>query len=280
LTARLPVLVMVAAFSRFIAAVMIPSRVTGDLLAGMWRLLAGQIRAVPKRLLWDNEAGIGRGGRLAEGVAGWLGTVGTRLVQAKPFDPETKGIVERANGYVETSFLPGRSFTSPADFNTQLAGWLDETANRRLVRDTGRRPVDAVDEDRRAMGLLVPVTPACWPVQQTRLARDYYVRVASNDYSVDPAMIDRIVTVRTSLDTIEVDCQGVLAARHDRCWARRRTITDPAHVAQAAVLRQAFQQPKPAPPADDGLLRDLACYDQAFGVNAADLETMLLAEVA
>ena len=34
-----PVLVMVAAYSRFIAAVMIPSRVTGDLLAGMWVLL-------------------------------------------------------------------------------------------------------------------------------------------------------------------------------------------------------------------------------------------------
>ena len=32
-----PVLVMVAAHSRFIAAMMIPSRVTGDLLAGMWQ---------------------------------------------------------------------------------------------------------------------------------------------------------------------------------------------------------------------------------------------------
>jgi hypothetical protein len=35
--AVLPVLVMVAAFSRFIAAVMLPSRQTMDLVAGMWR---------------------------------------------------------------------------------------------------------------------------------------------------------------------------------------------------------------------------------------------------
>ena len=35
-----PVLVMVAAYSRFIAAMMIPSRVTGDLLAGMWQLIS------------------------------------------------------------------------------------------------------------------------------------------------------------------------------------------------------------------------------------------------
>lgn len=45
-----PVLVMVAAYSRFIAALMIPSRVTGDLLAGMWSLLSQHIGAVPRSL--------------------------------------------------------------------------------------------------------------------------------------------------------------------------------------------------------------------------------------
>ncbi len=39
LRGRMPVLVMVAAHSRRIEAVMIPSRRTGDLLAGMWLLL-------------------------------------------------------------------------------------------------------------------------------------------------------------------------------------------------------------------------------------------------
>ncbi len=28
----------------------------------------------------------------------------------------SKGLIERANGYLETSFLPGRAFTCPADF--------------------------------------------------------------------------------------------------------------------------------------------------------------------
>jgi transposase len=42
------------------------------------------------------------------------------VVVCRPADPEAKGPVERANGYLETSFLPGRKFASPADFNTQL----------------------------------------------------------------------------------------------------------------------------------------------------------------
>ena len=41
-------------------------------------------------------------------------------------------MVEWANGYLEASFLPGRSFASPADFNAQLADWLP-VANRRTV---------------------------------------------------------------------------------------------------------------------------------------------------
>ena len=67
----LPVLVIVASFSRFITARMIPTRTTGDLLAGMWSLLSDQLGAVPKRLIWDNETGIGRRNRFAEGVTGF-----------------------------------------------------------------------------------------------------------------------------------------------------------------------------------------------------------------
>jgi hypothetical protein len=64
--ALLPVLV--ASFSKFITAVMIPSRMTADLLSGMWALLSGQLGVVPHRLVRDNESGIGRRNRLAAGV--------------------------------------------------------------------------------------------------------------------------------------------------------------------------------------------------------------------
>ncbi|WP_220093697.1 helix-turn-helix domain-containing protein [Flexivirga caeni] len=67
-TPLLPVLVMTCAHSRFMLATMIPTRHTQDLLLGKWDLLR-QLGAVPRRLIWDNESGIGRGKRHADGVA-------------------------------------------------------------------------------------------------------------------------------------------------------------------------------------------------------------------
>ena len=130
--ALLPVLVIVAAHSRFTTGRMLPTRKTEDLLLGSWELIQ-QLGRVPRRLIWDNEPGIGRGGRLAAGVAAFTGTLATKIVQLPPNDPESKGIVERRNRFFETSFMPGRSFASPADFNTQFTGWLT-IANARMVR--------------------------------------------------------------------------------------------------------------------------------------------------
>lgn len=119
-TARLlPVLVITAAHSRFMLARMIPTRKTEDLLLASWELLQ-QLGRVPRRLIWDNEPGIGRGQRRADGVASFMGTLAAKLVLLPPKDPESKGVVERRNGWFETSFMPGRSFSSPADFQRSV----------------------------------------------------------------------------------------------------------------------------------------------------------------
>ena len=263
--AMLPVLVMVAAFSRFIAAVMLPSRQTMDLVAGMWQLLSGSFTAVPHELWWDNEAGIGRRGRLTEPVTALMGTLGSRMVQLKPYDPESKGIVERANRYLETSFLPGRTFESPLDFNAQLAQWLP-IANSRTVRVLSARPVDLLDVDRDAMLTLPPVAPVVETVTAVRLGRDYYVRVAGNDYSVDPTAIGQLVDVRTTLAEVTAARSGRVLARHQRCWAARQTLTDPDHVQTAAQLRHQFQH-RTGVAEPEHPVRDLADYDRAFGVD-------------
>lgn len=259
----LPVLVITPAYSRFVAGRMIPTRKTEDLLLGSWELIE-QLGRVPRRLIWDNETGIGRGKRHAVGVDAFMGTLATKLVLLPPRDPESKGVVERRNGWFETSFMPGRSFTSAADFNEQFAEWL-QRANRRVVRTLGAAPTDRLAADLAAMLQLPPIPLHLGWRNRIRLGRDYYVRIDTNDYSVDPRVIGRVVDVTADLNRVRVRWEGRVIADHPRAWGRGMVITDPAHKDAAAVLRRQFQQPRAATGSDD-LVRDLADYDRAFGI--------------
>ncbi|MEC5150276.1 hypothetical protein [Cryobacterium sp. GrIS_2_6] len=91
--------------------------------------------------------------------------------------------MERANQFLETSFLPGRSFSSITDFNEQLQQWLP-TANSRSDRSLQARPIDRATEDWVAMRA-VPRPPVGFTTRK-RLPRADHVRVSGNDYSVDP----------------------------------------------------------------------------------------------
>ncbi|GAA4491153.1 IS21-like element ISMbo1 family transposase [Rhodococcus olei] len=268
----LPVLVMTLAYSRFMTAEMIPSRQGGDILSGMWSLIS-QVGKVTKTLLWDRESAIGGAGKVTMPAVGFAGTLGTQIKLAPPRDPEYKGMVERHNGYLETSFLPGRRFASPEDFNTQLAQWL-QRANTRTVRSIGGRPIDLLEIDRRAMLALPPVDPPIGLRHRIRLARDYYVRVDAVDYSVDPRVIGRFVEVIASPQMVQVICDGQLVATHRRSWAKHAVVTDPAHVTTAAQLRRHYtaeqHRRSSARRHTDGhrvALRALPDYDVLFGID-------------
>lgn len=58
--------------------------------------------------------------------------------------------MERANGYLETSFLPGRAFASASDFNTQLMDWLASIVNCRIHASTRLIPAEVLAADRTA----------------------------------------------------------------------------------------------------------------------------------
>ena len=269
-----PVLVLTAGYSRFVAATMIPTRHAQDLVLGQWAVIR-QLGAVPKLLVWDNEGGVGRhrgsDPKLTPEFSVLRGMLGTRFYLCKPNDPETKGLTERNNGYLETSFLPGRRFVGPADFNAQLAQFLAR-ANLRARRSLGgASAAERIGADRAAMGSLPPIEDATIGWRNSLvLPRDYYVRLDTCDYSVHPSAIGQRVEVSAGLDTVRIRRGGVLVGQHARCWARQQTITDPQHRQAADVMRQAFAERGVAgrgPAVTDVQERDLSTYDQAFGLD-------------
>jgi hypothetical protein len=100
-----------------------------------------------------------------------------------------------------------------------------------------------------------------------RLPRDHYVRVDANDYSVDPRVIGRRVSVRADLHRVQVFCAGQVVADHERVWAKHQTITDPAHRAAAALLRNARIGLVRPSSHGDVQQRALADYDTALGLD-------------
>jgi transposase len=251
---------------------MIPSREAADLILGQWRVIAA-LGAAPRALVWDNEGAVGSWKRgkpvLTQDFQAFRGLLGIGVILLRPRDPESKGIVERANGFLETSFLPGRQFASPADFNAQLGGWI-AGVNRRFRRGLGCAAADRVTADRAAMVGLAPLADGQlgWH-KQVRLPRDHYVRLGSCDYSVHPSVIGRRVDVHADHERVRARFEGRLVADHARSWAPHQTITDPAHAeaaaAQRAEHRRVSAQPKPARDAAEVEQRALTVYDDLCG---------------
>jgi transposase len=273
---QLPVLTMVTGYSRWLSGVLIPTRTSADLFAGWWQLIE-RLGSVPRVLVWDGEGAIGRwrGGRveLTAECQAFRGTLGAKVIVCKPADPEAKGLIERAHDYLERSFLPGRIFASPGDFNTQLQQWL-ALVNTRRRRALGCAPTDRIAADRQAMLTLPPVAPATGWRSSTRLARDHYVRLDSNDYSVHPSVIGRRIEVIADLARVRALCDGRLVADHERVWAWHQTISDPDHVAAAKLLRRkrvGVLRPVTSPVQQGEVeQRCLADYDTALGITGID----------
>jgi transposase len=96
----------------------------------------------------DNDSSIvasGKGRRavLHDEVAALAGHLGLKVIVLEPGKPQSKGQVERTNGYLETSFLPLRMFDSLPDLQAQSDVWATDVAYRRHHRRVGAKVAEA-----------------------------------------------------------------------------------------------------------------------------------------
>jgi Mu transposase, C-terminal domain len=190
-------------YSRAGAGTLVFSKEAADLLHGIGDCLA-KLGALPTTLVWDREGALHAGdGRPTEPFAAFCGQlgVGWRILEAR--DPQSKGVVERLQGYLETSFEPGRRFANELDFHEQLERWFVERANLRFHRTLRCRPLDRLAEELALMRSLPPRLPDVDRRLVTRVPPDPYLRVDTNDYSLDPSLVGKSVS------------------RSARCWRSR-----------------------------------------------------------
>ena len=145
---RLPVLVMVTGYARWLTARLIPSRVAEDLFAGWWQLIT-QLGAVPRMLVWDGEGAVGQRRRrqtiLTEAAHAFRGVLGAKIWICGPGDPEAKGWWSGPTGSWRPRSCPAgpsaRRPTSTPSFTTGLP-WSTSGSGGcwAAPRPTGSRP--------------------------------------------------------------------------------------------------------------------------------------------
>jgi transposase len=243
-TRRAWVVVACLGYSRAGAGALIFSKQTPDLLAGIARCL-WSLGALPQTLVWDRQAGIhGHGGQPSEEFAAFCGQLKVDWHFCEPRDPQAKGVVERLQDFIERSFEPGRAFANELDFQLQLDTWFAERANTRHHKTLRCRPVDRLAEERQLMAPLPAAAPDPDRRWVLRVPPDPHLRVDTCDYSLDPGLVGRRVEARvTGREVLAVALDtGELACRHQRSFAKHRTITDLTH---ARALRAGRAEPEP-----------------------------------
>jgi len=192
------VVIAALGFSRLGAGALVFSKEAPDVLWGIWRCLQF-IGALPQTLVCDREGCLHAGdGRPTDEFASFCGAVGVAPLILDKGDCQAKGVVERLQGFLETSFEPGREFANELDFQDQLDRWFTERANVRLHRALRVRPLDRFQTERERMRALPKPGPDLDRRFVVRVPAQPYVRVDRNDYSLDPRLVGRRVEVRVS----------------------------------------------------------------------------------
>jgi hypothetical protein len=131
---------------------------------------------------------------------------------------------------MRTNFEPGRSFANELDYQHQLDGWSDKV-NARVHRTTRAIVAERLVAEREQMRPLPERMPETDRRFVIRVPAQPYLRVDTNDYSLDPRLAGRRVEVRVSqreITAVALDT-GELAGRHRRRFARHLVFTDPDH---------------------------------------------------
>ena len=206
-------------------------------------------------------------GVFTEDFQRFRGTLGMGARLCKPNDPEAKGVNERANGYYETSFLPGRSFSDVADFNDQLTDLAEEGPT------AGSTPRPRRSRRARSMrtggpcARFPPVLPDPALRFSTRLAAGP-LRAGRHQRLLGQPPLRRAGASRCACD---LETRGGHLRRASRwpgtiaAWPSTARLLDPAHAMTLRMMRaeQTADAGASRPTVEE---RDLADYDRALGV--------------
>ena len=225
---------------------------------------------VPQAGVFDNDSSIissgsGKNAVLHHEVASLFGQLRLKPIILEARRPQSKGQVERTVGYLETSFLPLREFSSLGDLQSQHDHWAQAKAHRRYHRRVGHLVCDAYNVERGFLHPLPDPLPDTSLRLEAKAGRDIFIRVGDADYSIPPGLSGRRLAITTSLTEVRVCLEGHEIARHARSFVPADVVLDPRHARALRLSREATTQLQRGDVEVE--TADLARYDRLVGVT-------------
>jgi transposase len=162
---------------------------------------------------------------------------GQTIKACTPGQPQQKGRVENAVSYVKKNFLAGRELGSVSSINQACRLWLDTVANQRVHGSTGQKPDELFEQEKSQLQALPSNPYDTGLLIDTRVNRQFRVRLDSNSYSVPPHLVDQKVAMKVYSDKIRIYHSENLVAQHDRSYDRKQDFEQPDHVAPLLAKR-------------------------------------------
>lgn len=233
-TRRLSFLVMVLCYSRMMYVEFTVSQTMEHFLAcqqNAFRFFGG----VPAKVMVDNlksavlKRTMGQTPVFNPRYLDFAAHYGFTIVPCAVRKGNEKGRVENGVGYVKKNLLAGLDIPDFAVMETVGGHWLGTIANIRQHRETGKRPVDLLEQEK---PYLQPLPAAVYDVavtSQMRASRQFRITVDTNRYSVPAQLAGAGVTVKQYPDRICIYHDNNLVARHVRSYNRHGDFELPDH---------------------------------------------------
>jgi hypothetical protein len=179
-----------------------------------------------KRCVIDNTSvivvdGTGSEAVFAPEMVAFACTLGFEFLAHERGHSDRKGRIERPYYWIETNFLPGRSFRNFEDLNRQLLTWCREVANQKVKRVLGMSPQAAYVIEKPYLIPLPAVLPPVYEVFERAVDLYGYVSVETNRYSVPEKFVGKTLSVYKYPGEIKIWHRERLIATHPRLINQR-----------------------------------------------------------
>ena len=161
-------------------------------------------------------SGAGPDAVFAPEMVAFARALGFEFMAHRVNDPNRKALVERPFFWVQTNFLPARSFNDFDDLNAQALRWCIEVANTKPKRSLGMSPEAAYVMEKPHLRSLPAVLPPVYEVFDRVVDLYGFVSVDTNRYSVPERLVGKTVTVYKYYASIEIHYRHTPLASHPR----------------------------------------------------------------